>query len=91
MDRTLARLGQTLKWRRTDDFNGTNVEAVVARAERSLGRSDLADAVAELKTLTTAPAKKAAPWLKNAEALISVNKVLDRLQIRAVALLATNE
>ena len=47
MDRTLARLAQTLKWRRTDDFNGTDVEAVVARAERSLGRSDLADAVAE--------------------------------------------
>ena len=58
MDRTLARLAQTLKWRRTDDFNGTDVEAIVARAERALGRSDLADAVAELKTLTAAPAKK---------------------------------
>ncbi len=91
MDRTLARLAQTLKWRRTDDFNGTDVEAIVARAERSLGRSDLADAVAELKTLTAAPATKAAPWLKNAEALISVNNFLDRLQIRAVALLAANE
>ena len=91
MDRTLARLAQTLKWRRTDDFNGTDVEAVVARAERSLERSDLADAVAELKTLTTAPAKKAGPWLKNAEALISVNNVLDRLQIKAVALLAVTE
>ncbi len=91
MDRTLARLAQTLKWRRTDDFNGTNAEAIVARAERSLGRSDLVDAVTELKTLAAAPAKKAGPWLKNADALISVNDVLDRLQIKAVALLAVNE
>ena len=39
-----------------DDFNGTDVEAVVARAERSLGRSDH-DAVAELNT-TSASAKR---------------------------------
>ena len=67
------------------------MESVVARAERFLGRSELADAVREIKTLTTAPAKKAGPWLKNAEALISVNNVLDRLQIKAVALLAVTE
>ena len=91
IDRTLARLTQTLKWRRTDDFSGADVESVVARAERFLGRSELADAVREIKTLTTAPAKRAGPWLKKAEALLYVNNVLDRLQIKAVALLAVNE
>ncbi len=91
MDRTLARLSQTLKWRRTDDFSGTGVEALVARAERALGQLDLEGAVTELKTLTPAAAEKAAPWLKKAEALISVDSILDRLQIKAVALLAANE
>ena len=91
MDRTLARLGQTLKWRRTDDFNGTGVEAVVARSERALERSDLEGAVTELRTLPAAAAEKAGTWLKDAEALISVDTTLNRLQIKAVSLLATNE
>ncbi|MDG2032599.1 MAG: mitofilin family membrane protein, partial [Rhodospirillales bacterium] len=91
IDRTLARLAQTLKWRRTDNFNGADVEAVIARAERALGQSDLASAVTELKTLTAASAAKAGPWLKNAEALVSVNTALNRLQVKAIALLAANE
>ena len=91
VDRTLARLAHSLKWRRTDDFNGVGVEAVVARAERALGQSDLAGAVTELKALTAAPALKVETWLKNAEALISVDTVLNRLQIKAVTLLTINE
>ncbi len=91
MDSTLARLAQTLKWRRTDGFSGTGAEAVVARAERALGQSDLTGAVTELTTLTANPATKAGPWLKNAKALISVNTVLNTLQIKAVALLAGHE
>ena len=91
MDRTLTRLARSLKWRKTDNFEGSDVEAVVARAERALKQSDLSQAVEELDALPPTSASQAAPWLKNARGLLSVNKVLNRLQIKAVALLAVKE
>jgi len=90
-DKTLARLARTLKWRRTDDLEGSDVEAVVARAERALKQSNLSLAVEELKALPEASASYAEQWLKNAEALMDINNVLNGLQVKAVALLAVKE
>ena len=51
MDRTIARLSKSLKWRRTDLFEGNSVEAIVARTERALKNNNIEKAVSELEVL----------------------------------------
>ena len=91
IDRTIARLSTSLKWRRTDNVAGEGVEAVVARAERLLNNAELSGSLNELKSLTGRPATIAAPWIENATALLTAQNILAELQVTAVSLLTGNE
>ena len=91
IDRTIARLSTSLKWRRTDNVAGAGVEAVVARAEHLLKNADLPGSLNELKALTGRPATIAAPWIENANALLTAQNILAELQVTAVSMLTGNE
>jgi hypothetical protein len=88
MDRTAARVLRAINIRRTDDVDGTNVEAVVARAEKALDRNDVKAASAELASLTGKSRDVAKSWLGEADAYLAANDALVDLQTRAFAALA---
>ncbi len=83
--RTLARLAESVKWRRTDNVTGNSVEAIVARAEWALKSGDVVKAIKELSLLKGEPAKLASDWLEAANAYIVVEKALAELQTQVVA------
>ena len=84
-ERTLARLAESVKWRRTDNFIGNGAEAVVSRTEWALKSGDVAKAVKELSILDGKPGELTASWLNNARAYIIVEKALAGLQTQVVA------
>ncbi len=85
IQRTFARLVESVRWRRTDNFVGNGVEAVVARAEWAIKSRDVVKAVKELSILNGKPKKLAMEWLYGARTYIVVEKALAQLQTRVVA------
>ena len=64
---------------------GESPAAVVARAQAALAAGDLAQAVAELDTLTNGPAEQAAPWLTDAKARLAATGAVSDLTAHVVA------
>jgi uroporphyrinogen-III synthase len=91
VQRTLARLTESVKWRRTDNLAGNGVEAIVARAERALKSRDVVKAIKELSILEENPAALTKEWLVGAEAYMIAEKALAELQTRAVAQMAAGQ
>ena len=89
--RTLARLAESVKWRRTDNLIGDGVEAVVARTESALISNDIATAIKELSILKGKPAELTADWLDGARAYLIVEKALAELQTQVVAQMTTGQ
>ncbi|MBT4938969.1 MAG: hypothetical protein HON14_07535, partial [Rhodospirillaceae bacterium] len=89
--RTIARLTESVKWRRTDNLAGDGVEAIVARAERALKSRDVEKAIKELSALLAKPAVLVKDWLVGAKAYILAEKALAELQTRAVAQMAAGQ
>jgi hypothetical protein len=83
--RTLARLAESVKWRRTDNLIGNGAEAVVSRTEWALKSGDVAKAIKELSVLNGKPGELTASWLDGARAYIIVEKALAGLQTQVVA------
>jgi uroporphyrinogen-III synthase len=85
-DRLLARLAALVNFRRVGaNAEGSSPDAVVARAEAKVKTGDLAGAVAELDTLTGAPADAARPWLGEAKARLAADKAVDTISTLALA------
>jgi uroporphyrinogen-III synthase len=92
LDRLTARLSALVTVRRTGaDAEGVSADAVAARAEVKAKAGDLAGAVAELATLTGAPAAAARGWVADARARLEADAVLDRLSALALQRLAKPE
>ncbi|WP_288905118.1 uroporphyrinogen-III synthase [uncultured Sneathiella sp.] len=70
----LHRIASAVKFRRVDDMEGNDVDAVVARAEQDLAENDLDNAVAEIEKLSGAPAEVAASWLDKAKTRLTVEQ-----------------
>jgi len=87
MSRTVARLGQLVRVRRTGEVTGDEADAIVARIELRLAAGDLAAAVGEVKSLPAASAELAADWLSAAEARLAVDRTTAELQARLLAAL----
>lgn len=85
VERTLARLAESVKWRRTDNFIGNGAEAVVSRTEWALKSGDIAKAIKELSVLDGKSGELTASWLNGARAYITVEKALAGLQTQVVA------
>lgn len=89
IDRSIARVLSAINIRRTDSLDGTDVEAIVARAEKALERNDVKQAVTELASLPEIAQGRAAalakPWLADADAHLAAANALVDLQTRAFA------
>jgi hypothetical protein len=85
IDRSLARMLSAINIRRTDDLEGGDVEAIVARAEKALERGDVKQAAAELGALPDRAANVAKAWLADADAHLAASNALVDLQTRAFA------
>jgi uroporphyrinogen-III synthase len=75
----LHRIASAVKFRRVDDVEGNDVDAVVARTEQDLADSDLDQAVAEIEKLSGAAAEVAAPWLEKAKTRLTVEQSISGL------------
>jgi hypothetical protein len=85
IDRSMARVLSAINIRRTDDIDGGDVEAIVARAEKALERNDIQQAAQDLRSLPERAAPVAKPWLADAEAHLVASNALVDLQTRAFA------
>ena len=85
VQRTLARLVETVKWRRTDNLIGDGVEAIIARAEWALKSGDIVKTIKELSLLKGDSSELASKWLNGARAYVTVEKALAELQTQVVA------
>jgi hypothetical protein len=85
--RTADRLLSLITIRREDGAAlGQNAAAIIGRAQAAVARGDLTAALAELEHLSPGPAEAAAPWLAEAKARQSADKILSQLTAQAVAL-----
>jgi hypothetical protein len=88
-DRIMAQVAGLVTVRRSGgSVEGTDIDAVIARAEAALARSDLAAAIAELEALNEAPAELAAAWLTAARVRLSVDTAVLRITDAALVRLA---
>jgi uroporphyrinogen-III synthase len=85
IDRSVARVLSAINIRRTDDLEGGDIEAIVARAEKALERNDVKQAAQELGNLPERAAQVAKPWLTDADAHLAASTALVDLQTRAFA------
>jgi uroporphyrinogen-III synthase len=83
--RTLHRIASAIKFRRVDEFDGNDVDAIVARAEQNLVTNDLDKAVAEVEKLTGPPAEIAKNWLAKAKARLDVENAISGLLEKVTA------
>tara|TARA_E500000178_G_C17030659_1_gene760402 strand:+ start:2615 stop:4474 length:1860 start_codon:yes stop_codon:yes gene_type:complete len=76
---------EKIVWRKTDDFYGDGVEAIIARAERDLSTGNLRKAVIQLSALKEKPRSLMAKWLIGAQSHIEVQNALAQLQTKTIA------
>lgn len=88
VDRTIARLTAPIRWRRTDQLEGSGVQAVVARAEVRVKSGNFAAAVKELETLDGPAREAAADWIEAARGHTQVKAVLAVLRTAAISRLS---
>ncbi|MEX0583804.1 MAG: mitofilin family membrane protein, partial [Sneathiella sp.] len=75
----LHRIASAVKFRRVDETDGSDVDAVVARAEQALDANNLDKAVAEIEKLSGPAAEVAAPWLEKAKSRLTVEQSIAEL------------
>ena len=85
--RALNRLASLVVVRRIDG-TGNDTASVLARAQSAVRDGDLNKAILELSTLSGASAEKAAPWIKDAQARVAVDRALSMLAADAMAISA---
>ncbi len=88
VDRTIARLTAPIRWRRTDQLEGSGVQATVARAEARVKAGNFAGAVEELETLDGPAREAAADWIEAARGHTHVKAVLAALRTAAISRLS---
>jgi len=87
--RVLQWLSSFVKIRRVpSEMEGSDAEAMVARAQARLKRGDLATAVSEIRKLDAAAAAVVEPWLALAESRLAVNRAAASLSRKAIQRLA---
>ncbi|WP_373086003.1 uroporphyrinogen-III synthase [Sneathiella sp.] len=81
--KTLHRIASIVKFRRVDVTDGSDVDAIIARAEQDLAVNDLEKAVTEVQKLTGPAADTAAPWLSKAQTRLTVEQAISGLLEKA--------
>jgi hypothetical protein len=85
-DRLLASASTLIKIKRVDEAaTGDAPSAVLARAEASIDKGDLAGAVKQVDALQGAPRDAFASWLDQANARLAANDMMQRLEASLLA------
>ncbi|MDA0239379.1 MAG: uroporphyrinogen-III synthase, partial [Proteobacteria bacterium] len=79
VDRTISRLTEAVRWRRTNNLEENGVEAIVARAERKLATADIAGAISELSALSEKALAVAQPWIVDARSHVTAEAAIATL------------
>ena len=87
--RLKASLGRLISIRRIGDVEGMTNEDRLARAGADLDRNDLAAAAMEAQNIMGAAAMAIAPWVKDAEARLAVDRAVAEIDARIVQALAS--
>lgn len=86
MTGVLRRLGDVVRVRPVgQDQSGSGAGAVLARAEAKLKARNLEGAIADVKSLSGAPADSMAPWVEDARARLAVDSAVDSLRNAVIA------
>ena len=85
IERTIDRLTQSIKWRRTDELDGPGIDAIVARAEQELASGKVSRAIIELSSLPAKAKILARKWMTDARKFVDVEQALIDLQTIVVA------
>ncbi|HLO78876.1 MAG TPA: uroporphyrinogen-III synthase [Magnetospirillum sp.] len=89
---TLDRMASLVTIEREDgNTAGTSPAAIVARAQTALAVGDLAQAIAEMDTLSGGPAEQAAPWLADAKARLAAGKAVSDMTAHVVAAIGAGQ
>jgi hypothetical protein len=83
-----SRITQFVSIRRVGNVDGTDSDAIIARAESALNADDLGSAVAEIRSLQGPAANGMASWLNRAEARVAVDSARSEINARIVETLA---
>ena len=79
------KIREKIIWRKTDNFSGDGVDAIIARAERDLSTGDVRKAIIQLSGLSEKPRSLMGKWLIGAQSYIEVKNALAQLQTETVA------
>ncbi|MGI9406876.1 MAG: hypothetical protein ACR2O4_10955 [Hyphomicrobiaceae bacterium] len=79
-DKLLANARSIVRVRKTGDVEGESTEAIVARAEDDLKRSDIKAALSEVQKLSGLAAEAASDWAAKARDRLSVDAVLEQIE-----------
>ena len=85
MEKIFSKIREKIIWRKTDNFSGDGVDAIIARAERDLSTGDVRKAVIQLSGLSEKPHSLMGKWLIDAQSHIEVKNALAQLQTKTVA------
>ena len=80
-----ANVQSLVRIRKVGEQQGSDDEAILARAEAKLNRRDISGALQELESLSKPAADVMAPWTTNAKTFIDMNNAIDALQLALVA------
>jgi hypothetical protein len=78
-------IASILTVRRTDNLQGSGVDAVLGRAERRVNDGDLAGALAELKSLSPPGQEAMAPWRARAQRRLEIDRRVAAIRGSALA------
>ncbi|MGI9406708.1 MAG: hypothetical protein ACR2O4_10090, partial [Hyphomicrobiaceae bacterium] len=79
-DKLMANARSIVRVRKTGDVEGDTTEAIVARAEDDLKRSDIRSAVSEVQKLSGLAAEAASGWISKARDRLAVDAVLEQIE-----------
>ena len=85
VEKIFLKIREKIIWRKTNNFSGDGVDAIIARAERDLSTGDVRKAVIQLSDLSEKPHSLMGKWLIDAQSYIEVKNALAQLQAKTVA------
>jgi hypothetical protein len=86
-ERQWVRLRNLISIRRLTVAAGTDSESRLARAQVALGRGNLAAALNDTRALEGAAANSIAPWQRDAEARLAIDRSIDDMELRVTEML----
>lgn len=86
-----ANLANVVTIRRIGEREGNTAEAIIARTEILLDERNLGQAIKELSLLEGAGLKKVSPWIKDAQATLATEQIIEAINLYTLDTLSESE